>query len=46
MTTLPVMTEPIVEPQKPPVKEPEVLEPEKLCPNQGDEIVRRVEEDV
>ena len=48
MTTIPVkpLIEPIVEPQ---VKEPEpsrVLEPDKLCPNQGDEIVRRVEEDV
>jgi len=50
MTTLPVkpITEPIVKPkpQNSPIEEPEVLEPDKLCPKQGDEIVRRVEEDV
>ena len=48
MTTLPAepKTEPRVEPE---IKEPNpsiVLEPVKLCPKQGDEIVRRIEEDV
>ena len=46
MTTLPVKTEPKVEPKPQEPKPSIVLEPDKLCPNQGDEIVRRIEEDV
>ncbi len=47
MTTLPVV-KPEVKPEVKPVAPlpDKTLTPDKLCPKQGDEIVRRIEEDV